>query len=425
MDIRPSVYLFDSLHDFQRLLDFSWAIFTEANMKLTILRLAVLIAILSAKTADSNAGPIPIGTFATVEGDVTLSHGTATEPRVVKYRDDIILRDVIETQQHAYAKALFEDDSLLSVPEQSRIEISEHVYDPARGVRSTIIQLTQGAVRALVGRVFSGTGSRFEVHTATAVAAARGTYFVVWLEPGQSTGLANIGDKGDVAFTAAGETVVVKPGYYSIAHPGIVPAPPVQIDSSVSAVKQAVQTTDLPDTIIDESPKTTLAHLPTNLVNPTVVTAEPGALSTLTGTTLSGSTTVTTLASTVTSVGGGAVAAVTGAVSGVTGAVSGVTGAVSGVTGAVSGVTGAVSGVTGALSSAIGSTVTAVTSPLATGGSLLGSTMTAVGSTVTAVSAVAPVVSTPGAGVTTAVTSVVPIISPLTTPLTQTLSTLR
>lgn len=381
-------------------------------MKLIILRCVILVAILIAKTPDSNAGPIPIGTFATVEGTVTLSRDTVTEPRAVKYQDDIILRDVIETQRHAYAKALFEDDSLLSVPEQSRIEISEYVYDPARGIRSTIIQLTQGAVRALVGRVFSGTGSRFEVHTATAVAAARGTYFVVWLEPGgKSTGLANIGDKGDVAFTATGETVVVKPGYYSLAHPGVVPTPPVRIDSSVPAVKQAVETTDLPNTVLDESPKMALRHLPTDLVNPTVVTAEAGALSTLTGTRPSGSTTGATLTSIVSSVGGGAV--------------SGVTGAVSGVTGAVSGVTGAVSGATGALSSVLGSTVSAVTSPLATGGSLLGSTMTVVGTTVPAIGAVAPVVSTAGASVTTTVTSVAPIISPLTTPVTKTLSTLR
>jgi hypothetical protein len=374
-------------------------------MKLIILKCVILVAFLIAKTPDSNAGPIPIGTFATVEGTVTLSRDTVTEPHAVKYQDDIILRDVIETQRHAYAKALFEDDSLLSVPEQSRIEISEYVYDPARGIRSTIIQLTQGAVRALVGRVFSGTGSRFEVHTATAVAAARGTYFVVWLEPGgKSTGLANIGDKGDVAFTATGETVVVKPGYYSLAHPGVVPAPPVRIDGSVPTVKQAVETTELPNTVLDESPKMALRHLPTDLVNPTVVTAEAGALSTLTGTRLSGSTTGATLTSIVSSVGGGAV---------------------SGVTGAVSGVTGAVSGATGALSSVLGSTVSAVTSPLSTGGSLLGSTMTAVGSTVSAIGAVAPVVSTAGASVTTTVTSVAPIISPLTTPVIKTLGTLR
>ena len=358
-------------------------------MKAIILRCVVLIVILSANTVDSNAGPIPIGTFATVEGAVTISRDTITEPRAVKYQDDIILRDVIQTQRHAYAKALFEDDSLLSVPEQSRIEISEYVYDPAHGVRSTIVQLTEGAVRALVGRIFRGTGSRFEVHTANAVAAARGTYFVVWLEPeGKSTGLANIGDKGDVAFTAAGETVVVKPGFYSFAHPGVVPAAPVRIDGLVPAVNKAIETTDLPNTVLDESPKMALRHLPTDLVNPTVVTAT-GTLSTLTGTILSGSATAVTPTSTLSTVGAGAV-----------------------------------SGVTGSLSSTLGSTVTAVTSPLATGGSLLGSTMAAIGSTVATAGAVAPVVSTAGAGVTTTVTSVAPIISPLTTPVTKALSIL-
>ncbi|WP_447979290.1 FecR domain-containing protein [Candidatus Nitrospira bockiana] len=351
-------------------------------MTLLILRLAALVAML-APAVTSHAGTKSIGIFATVEGAVTVSRETTPAPRPVKYQDEIILRDVIETQRRAYAKVLFEDDTLLSVPEHSRIQISEHVYDPARGVRSAIVQLTQGAVRALVGRVFTGAGSRFEVHTATAVAAARGTYFVVWVEPHQTTGLANIGDKGDVAFTAGGETIIVKPGYYSVAHPGAVPTPPVPLDHSVHEVKQVIAATDCPDSVIEESPKTALRHhpldpllpAPTNAVlvyaDGVSLTNEPGTLSALTGA-LTGSGAMTTLSGSVTTVGGGTVSATTG-----------------------------------------------VLSPV------MGSTLTTVGSTVTAVGAVAPVVSTAGAGVTTAVTSVAPTVSPLTTPITQTLGTLR
>src|SRR5207247_5895166 len=130
--------------------------------------------------------------------------------------------------------------SMLTVGENSRVEVNEFIYDPANDQRSTVLRLVQGKARALVGKLFAGLGSRFEVHTPTAVAAARGTYFVVWIEEKASqkmgmnetgtvrpvslqglevaelqvggTGVANIGSSGNVAFTSGGQTVVVPPG---------------------------------------------------------------------------------------------------------------------------------------------------------------------------------------------------------------------
>ena len=84
----------------------------------------------------------------------------------------------------------------------------------------------QGQVRALVSKVFKANGSKFEVHTPSAVAAARGTYFTVWVENGQS-GIINSGEKGRVDFTSGGMTVAVDPGYFSIAHEGQAPSAPL------------------------------------------------------------------------------------------------------------------------------------------------------------------------------------------------------
>ena len=64
------------------------------------------------------------------------------------------------------------------------------------------------------------------VHTPSAVAAARGTYFTVWVENGQS-GIINIGEKGRVDFTSGGITVAVDPGFFSIAREGHAPSPPL------------------------------------------------------------------------------------------------------------------------------------------------------------------------------------------------------
>src|SRR5438876_11223448 len=104
--------------------------------------------------------------------------------------------------------------------------------------------MIQGKARALVGKLFAGLGSKFEVHTPTAVAAARGTYFVVWIEEKASrkmglneigtvrplsvqglelaelqvggTGVANIGCSGNGAYTSERKTVEVVSGSYAV-----------------------------------------------------------------------------------------------------------------------------------------------------------------------------------------------------------------
>jgi hypothetical protein len=112
-------------------------------------------------------------------------------------------------------------------------------------VRRAIVKLMQGQVRALVSKVFKANGSKFEIHTPSAVAAARGTYFTVWVENGQS-GIINIGEKGRVDFTSGGMTVAVDPGFFSTAYEGQAPSVPLphhlgqnNNDESGTAVKSA------------------------------------------------------------------------------------------------------------------------------------------------------------------------------------------
>jgi hypothetical protein len=94
-----------------------------------------------------------------------------------------------------------------------------------KNVRLAIVKLMQGQVRALVSKVFKANGSKFEIHTPSAVTAARGTYFTVWVENGQS-GIINIGEKGRVDFTSGGMTVTVDPGFFSVAQEGQAPSAP-------------------------------------------------------------------------------------------------------------------------------------------------------------------------------------------------------
>ena len=229
-----------------------------------------------------------IGFYLTVIGKPTVVHVGQPAAMPVKLRESVYFKDVIETQADSRAKALFDDDSILTVGENSRVEVSEYIYDPANNQRSSVLRLIQGKARALVGKLFAGLGSKFEVHTPTAVAAARGTYFVVWFEEKASqkmglnaigtvrpvsgqglevaelqaggTGVANIGSSGNVAFTSGGQTVVVPPGNFSFAPAGMPPFAPVIITPTApSGVTGAIASTEVPDVPQPESPSQVVA----------------------------------------------------------------------------------------------------------------------------------------------------------------------
>jgi len=231
-----------------------------------------------------------IGLYMAVIGKPAAIHVGQPVAVPVKLRESVYSKDVIETQADSRAKALFADDSILTVGENSRVEVNEFIYDPANDQRSTVLRLLQGKARALVGRFFAGPGSRFEVHTPTAVAAARGTYFVVWIEEKASqkvgmnetgtvravsfqgmevaelqaggTGVANIGSSGGVAFTSGGQTVLVPPGTFSFAPPGAPPFAPAGLTAGAPpGVTEAIGATEAPPVPQPESPGQTATAL--------------------------------------------------------------------------------------------------------------------------------------------------------------------
>ncbi len=222
--------------------------------------IAIPLAFGSSLAMGAEGGKDGIGFYTAVLGQASVTHPGEARILPVKLHDEVLFKDVIQTQDESRARALFQDDSMLTVGENSRVEIDEYIYNPDVNVRRAIVKLMQGQVRALVSKVFKANGSKFEVHTPSAVAAARGTYFTVWVENGQS-GIINIGEKGRVDFTSGGMTVAVDPGYFSIAHEGQAPSVPLphhlglkDKDQSEATVKSAEKTASTPVLIHDQGP---------------------------------------------------------------------------------------------------------------------------------------------------------------------------
>lgn len=87
--------------------------------------------------------------------------------------------DVVQTQEQSRTKMFFIDESILTLGPSSKASIKEFISSKEGG--ASVFNLVEGSMRAVVGK------NKFEVHTPTTVAAARGT--VINFEVGKINGV--------------------------------------------------------------------------------------------------------------------------------------------------------------------------------------------------------------------------------------------
>lgn len=233
----------------------------SGNGRMVLRWVGVLLILIAAPPGwGHDAAVNPVGQFTAVQGRVLVVHSGGSEPLGVSVPDEIVPHDVIQTQSKARSKILFQDDTLLTVGENSIVEIAEHTYDSSVDVRSVTLKLAEGKLRALVGRIFGGQGSKFIVRTPTAFAASQGTYFVVWTD-GAMTGVANIGTTGQVSFTSGSRTLVLNPGQFTVAAAHAPPATGSPVVGAPAEVAQAVASTEFKEAFISDSAREVLKSL--------------------------------------------------------------------------------------------------------------------------------------------------------------------
>ena len=194
----------------------------------------------------------PVGHVTAMQGRVMVTHPGETNPVRVNLAHEVVPHDVIQTASKARSKILLQDDTLLTIGENSMVEIAEHIYNSSVDTRSVTLALKEGKVRALVAPISGGKGARFGVRTPTAFAASQGTYFAVWTA-GSRSGAANIGTTGHVSFTSGHGTVVLNPGQFTVAAAHTAPAPPSLVVEAPAEVKQAVASTEFTDVLVADS----------------------------------------------------------------------------------------------------------------------------------------------------------------------------
>src|SRR5712691_12812976 len=134
---------------------------------------SLLVALaVSLVLAPSPARAQGLGVVTTLTGTATLARASQSQP--LRFRDSIFEQDKIATAEKSLVRVLLGGKAVVTIRELSELTITE-------GHAKSIIQLSAGKIGLAVARQRMQPGEEIEVRTPNAVAAVRGTVFVVEL----------------------------------------------------------------------------------------------------------------------------------------------------------------------------------------------------------------------------------------------------
>ena len=187
-------------------------------------RIAVSLLVLAGMWPGAVAAQVQkAGVVTTLEGNVTAARTTATQPVALKFKDDVFVNDRVVTGDRSLARLLLGGKAVVTVRERSALTITEV---PGRST----IDLDSGKVAVAVAKDKMRPGEQIEVKSPNAVAAVRGTVFVVEvIRASANAARAQSGVTvnhyvltGAVALTVGGQSVNVNAGNYASVTGGVV-----------------------------------------------------------------------------------------------------------------------------------------------------------------------------------------------------------
>jgi len=144
--------------------------------KIFVMAAALLCAspVLAAAEPEESAGVVT-----TVNGDATLLRAVAAaQPVSLRMRDEIFVRDRIQTRERSLVRVLLGGKALITVRELSVLTVTEEAG-------RVTVDLQSGKVGVAVVKARMRPGEVIEIRTPNATAAVRGTVFVVEVDPMQ------------------------------------------------------------------------------------------------------------------------------------------------------------------------------------------------------------------------------------------------
>lgn len=125
------------------------------------------------------------GVVTAVQGQAQLTRSAAPKPTLLRQKDGVMIRDVIDTREKSMARMLFGGKATVTMKELTRFEVREETL--AGGATRSTVELNSGALLLNVARELMKPGDEVIIRTNNAIAAVRGSMiYAETHEPGQS-----------------------------------------------------------------------------------------------------------------------------------------------------------------------------------------------------------------------------------------------
>jgi len=118
-----------------------------------------------------------VGVVTTLEGTATVARAELTSARLLRFKDDVYVRDRITTGEQSLVRVLLGGKATVTARERSVLTITE-----SAGVST--IHLDDGRVSVAVSKALMKPGEVIEIKTPNAVSAIRGTVVIAEVVPG-------------------------------------------------------------------------------------------------------------------------------------------------------------------------------------------------------------------------------------------------
>ena len=181
-----------------------------------------------AQQGQEAAPPTPVGVIKTVGGTVT---ALRTDGRDIPLAIDspVHLGDTIITGEGASVHLLFNDESTLSLAENTRIIIDDYVYRPDTGIGWSLLFMIEGAFAYFSGRIAETNPDAVTIDTPAGSMAIRGTTVVGKIGDAGKLWVTLLPDPdgtvGEILVTTSAGGSVLDAAYQSVAVDSLLSAP--------------------------------------------------------------------------------------------------------------------------------------------------------------------------------------------------------
>jgi hypothetical protein len=198
----------------------------RSSVLFRVLSVAIIFVLLlgSAGCGGAKASNDPLTVLSVVGGKVSVQKGGSGSWNDGKEGMTLGKGDKIKTDAGNTASITFFDGSVIELNGGTEISLDELIAKSASTNKKIEIGQTIGQTTSKIVKLVD-PAAKYEINTASGVAAVRGSEMLVQVVNDGTTSVYNI--EGSISFTAQGSTVAIPVGSGSTAKPGQVPSAPV------------------------------------------------------------------------------------------------------------------------------------------------------------------------------------------------------